>query len=72
MTQLVIKKDRVQIEGRAEPRSLATREGSVGRHAKSAVLVEHEGVVRAIEVTCACGEKTLIELAYATLAKEAA
>lgn len=34
------------------------------RCAKSVRLVEDAGVPRAIEVTCSCGEVTLVELAF--------
>lgn len=34
------------------------------RCVKSARLVEDAGVPRAIEVTCSCGETTLVELAF--------
>lgn len=35
-----------------------------GAHSKVARLVRVEGVVRAIELACTCGETTLVELEY--------
>lgn len=32
-------------------------------------LVEHEGLVRALELTCSCGESTRVELVYESGAK---
>ncbi|MBK7878536.1 MAG: hypothetical protein IPJ77_23005 [Planctomycetes bacterium] len=50
----------------ATPASPAARGGSNGRergHArKEAKLVEIDGAPRAIEITCTCGEKTVVEL----------
>ena len=52
--QPIIKNRRVRLE--AKPR---TCDGS-----KQVQLLEDEGVVRAIEIQCACGETTVIELEY--------
>ncbi len=39
-------------------------------HAKRARLVEVDGVVRAIECTCTCGETTLLEIEYPSDARK--
>lgn len=46
------------------PKGATPAAPGAGRHAKRARLVEVDGVVRAIECTCSCGETTLIELEY--------
>ncbi len=54
----VIKSGRVRLEAAPlRPRGEVSCE-------KSARVVHVEGVARAIEVRCSCGELTLVELAY--------
>lgn len=48
----------------ATPGAKAAPAPAVAKHAKRARLVEVDGVVRAIECVCSCGETTLIELEY--------
>jgi hypothetical protein len=55
----IIKKSRVKLDEHPEQRCASAREAR-----KSARLLEEEGLVRAVEVTCRCGEKTVIELEY--------
>lgn len=70
----IIKRDRVQLESvRRVP--TATQLGS-GQDAscaqeKSVRIVEVAGRAQAIELTCSCGERTVIELDYDNGASEA-
>lgn len=48
----------------------ATRQSAPAAHAKRARLVEVDGVVRAIECTCSCGETTLLEIEYPSDARK--
>src|SRR5204863_4295031 len=52
--------------GSNAPPGLSTTAASIPDCAqpKKAVLVEHAGRPRAIEITCSCGETTLIELVF--------
>lgn len=61
--QPIIKHDRVRLDGQAAalPARGTTRNGG----SKQVELLRVDGVVRAIQVTCACGEMTVIELDYA-------
>jgi hypothetical protein len=52
------------------PLPAATRPAAPSTHAKRARLVEVDGVVRAIECTCSCGETTLLELEYPSDARK--
>lgn len=62
----IIKHDRVRFGEASPARAQAAKPGapSAARPAKKVELVRHEGEVRAIEVTCACGEVTLVEVEY--------
>ena len=63
MNHGIIKKDRVVLTGSAPGNSGAAAPGQTRQIcAKSARPLMHEGRVRAIEITCSCGEKTLVEL----------
>jgi len=69
MSQQIIKKHRVTIHGNEASVGGAAgnsaRHGSAsGRDQKTLRFLEEEGVIHAIEVTCSCGESTLIELQY--------
>lgn len=73
MNPTIIKRDRVQVAANPVPvgakahASHAAAHGAAGAHAgdaKSVRLLEHDGRVRAIELTCSCGEVTVIELDY--------
>lgn len=50
--------------GSNAPGSADAPSASACSRPKKAVLVEHAGRPRAIEVTCSCGETTLIELVF--------
>ncbi len=70
MSQPIIKRARVQLRdagGRPEEASVAlVHGGACTPHGEKAVrLLEEAGRVRAIEFTCACGDVTCVELAYA-------
>jgi len=60
----IIKKEQVSI---AAPEQTLTRRRR--GHAKAANLLRVDGQVRAIEVSCSCGEKMVIELDYEQGAK---
>jgi hypothetical protein len=62
MTSPIIKSSLVKLNAPAARVRQAAGERHNGR--KTARLVEVDGRVRAIEVTCACGETTLVELAF--------
>jgi hypothetical protein len=65
--QTIVKKQFVRIDGEpagALPRQ--DRKPSKERCAKTVRLLQQDGVARALEVTCSCGETTLIELEYPT------
>lgn len=63
MNHGIIKKDRVVMPGSAAGAGSPTGLGQTRQVcAKSARPLMHDGRVRAIEVTCSCGEKTLVEL----------
>lgn len=62
----IIKKDRVLLPGAEAPGTptpnAALPSANTRACRKSVRTIAHEGRVRAIEVTCSCGEKTLVEL----------
>lgn len=70
----VIKRERVRLEapqpnagagsGEASHASTAGRESRDAPGATQLELIEADGRVRAIQVTCGCGEVALIELEY--------
>jgi len=62
----IIKHDRVRVGEPCPARQQGAKPGAsaAARPAKKAELVRHDGEVRAIEVTCACGEVTLVEVEY--------
>jgi len=61
----IIKSHRVrQIEPGAEPAPEAALPRRPQRGRKRVELLRVQGRVRALECTCACGEKTVIELSY--------
>jgi len=61
----IIKRNSVRFDENAPPTARPNPKGS-GRCAPTpgTRLVRADGVVRAIEVTCACGEVTVLELDY--------
>ena len=65
MQHSIIKKELVRLaEAGAPPtpaRAPATRSA---RHPKTVQLVRVAGRVRAVELTCSCGERSVIELEY--------
>ena len=66
MQPLVIKRHNVRIERGREAMAATAEETPVEEeHAEKAVrLLEENGVVSALEVRCACGQVTVIELEY--------
>lgn len=59
----IYKRDRVQFDAERPRESHAHATSSAP--VKAARLIEIGGVVRAIEVTCTCGERTVVELEFA-------
>lgn len=59
MTQGIIKRDRVVLPGAVAPSPLRSGANSCK---KSVRTLLHDGLVRALEITCSCGETTLVEL----------
>lgn len=69
MTARIIKRQFVELEATAVASSSApARERAHGK--KQARLIEDAGVARAVEITCACGETTIVELAFDPAATE--
>jgi hypothetical protein len=59
----IVKKQFVQLEAQRSPS--AGRGARAAAHAQKSVrALKVEGVVRALEVTCSCGETILVELEY--------
>jgi len=71
--QPIIKRDRVRMTSAERPheRNRARVDGARASE-KSVRLLEEQGQVRAIELTCDCGEVTVIELHYPDPAAERA
>jgi len=61
MNHGIIKKDRVLMPGATQP-AAAIPAGKAAACAKSVRTLSSDHRVRAIEITCSCGEKTLVEL----------
>lgn len=63
----IIKKDRVEVrELSAAERAQRVRPTSGGSGCEKAVeLLEEQGQVVAIQVTCSCGDRTVVALEYA-------
>ncbi len=59
----IVKRDQVRYEPQGGPQSVGQRSCASTR-GKQARLVRVEGIVRAIEFTCACGEVSLLELEF--------
>ena len=70
MQPIIIKRTNVHLEPGSGPldSSAAAAGGQVGacaqRPEQTARLLEREGVVHAIELSCACGRTTVVELDY--------
>lgn len=66
MNPAIIKRTRVQLDAQpARPSAAAGASTAAASHSdKSVRLLEHEGRVRAIELTCSCGDVSVIELDY--------
>ena len=67
MNANIIKHQRVILRGsgsKANDRSNGARTEAACASKKNVRLVEHESVVRGIEIICSCGERTLIELVF--------
>ena len=62
MIQSVIKKGCVRVSGDPAAR---THVAASEAHSKSVRLVRVENLVRLIELTCSCGEISVVELDYA-------
>ncbi len=60
MSKIVIKNRDVRVEARS-----AAESGG-----KQVELLSDDGIVRAIQVRCSCGETTVLELEYAPVPKE--
>ena len=62
----IIKRDHVRVDTSVRPAAPAAVEpmAPACQPAKRVELVRLEGVVRAIELTCSCGEVTVLELAF--------
>ncbi len=72
MRPTIIKADRVRLDELAGTAAVsARRDVACGGARKDVQLLEEDGRVRAIEFTCSCGEKTVIELEYTQGAGEA-
>lgn len=69
MESRILKHDRIVDATGSSPG--APRAAAASIHAKRARLVEVDGVVRAIECTCSCGETTLLEVEYPADARKA-
>jgi hypothetical protein len=59
----IVKRDQVRFDPDATARPAGQRSCANAR-GKQARLVRVEGIVRAIEFTCACGEVSLLELEF--------
>jgi hypothetical protein len=62
--QQVIKHNCVRVDG-DETATGSKGRSSRGSHAKQVELLRVQGHVRAIQLRCACGETTVVELGYA-------
>ena len=62
--QTILKKQFVQVDALAP--GVVARPGAAAPRSceKSVALLRVEGVVRALELSCSCGEKTVVELDY--------
>lgn len=60
----IYKRDRVELESQRHRGGATHAHASDAAPARSARLIEIGGVVRAIEFTCACGERTVLELEF--------
>ncbi len=63
----IIKRDRVIVNASPAPQSkrVAGRgAGNAPAGGSTARVIQEEGRVVAVEITCACGDKTLLELDY--------
>jgi len=71
--QPIIKREHVRMTGAAQPHDRKRdRADCAPPTEKSVRLLEQQGQVRAIELTCDCGEVTVIELQYPDRAAEKA
>ncbi len=59
----IIKREFVDFESHARPGTRHTHTSERGP-TKNARLIEVGGVVRGVEFTCACGERSVIEIEY--------
>ena len=59
----IVKKQFVQLEAQRAP-SAARGARATSHGDKRVRALEVEGVVRALEITCSCGETTVVELDY--------
>lgn len=68
MTQPIIKRSRVQLTlgqpKKATPVQLGGAPGACAPGEKSVRLVEEDGRILGVEITCCCGEVTAVELMY--------
>lgn len=61
MRSHIIKHDRVELTGATKAAAAARPSAKRGAQAR---LLSHDGVVRGVEITCACGAVTVVELTY--------
>jgi len=72
MEPTILKRDRVRVQAPPDPAAARrgsgparrASDGAAGDCAKSVRLLREGGVVHALEVTCSCGEVTVVELVY--------
>lgn len=73
MHEVIIKRRRVRVAPEAaRPIGAAGRAEGACRVEKGVRLLEADGRVHAIELTCSCGEVSVVELDYAAPARAAA
>ena len=73
MEPTILKRDRVRVQSALAhpaarrgggPAQRGTTDGAAADCARSVRLLREGGVLRALEVTCSCGEVTVVELIY--------
>jgi hypothetical protein len=64
MSAIIKKKNVRQVEPGAQPSPAAPLPRRPQRGKKKVELLRVQGRVRALELTCSCGEKTVVELGY--------
>lgn len=62
--QAIVKKQFVQVDGAASSPGAPVRAGGAARCKKNVRMLRADSVVHALEITCSCGETTVVELEY--------